>query len=365
MAITAISPFWYPHISDPSPDTGSGSLTSGLLNASGDKYAFVFRCPKSGTLDKAEFLLSAVGNNPDNGIRVSFQTVDATTGLPDGTQDEYRDITGTLSAGWQVPGLMTSDGTDVGTKRTVTVNDTIAVVIEFVSFVASDSVSVGLITTITNNGLSLSAYNADATTGTYSKASGSLPIVALKYDDGTYAIPVTGTVACFPLTAYTATSFNSSSTPDEYAVRFQLPIAARIVGLWARVDPNDDFDLVLYNGTTAERTISFDKDILRSTAPGLLSGYFSSSYDVSANTTYRIAIKPTTTTNIITYRWSATNNTLLGLIPGGIEWYESTRTDAGSWTDADSNRPFAGLIISGWETGSGSGSSGGSFTFVG
>lgn len=115
-----------------------------LIDAAGEKVAIVFRAPKTGTLDRAEFKLDAVTQAPVSGLRVSFQDVGAADGNPDGTQDQFRTVPqGSISAGaWVVPGLMTSDGTDGGTKRSVTKGDLIAFVVEFDSFAAGDSLEV-------------------------------------------------------------------------------------------------------------------------------------------------------------------------------------------------------------------------------
>ncbi len=364
MAITTVPAFWYPTFIDPQPAGSIGSLSSILMNAVNDKVAFIVTVPKPGTLDKAEFYMAAVGNNPDNGIRISFQGVDATTGFPDGVQDQYRDITGTVSVGWQTPGLMTSDGTDGGSKRSVTQGEKVAVVIEFVSFVASDSVSPGIITSASSftGGQSL-MYTADASTGTYVKTTTSQPIVVLKYDDSTYALPTAG-VGYGPVTTFTNTSYASNSTPDEYASTLQFPFGVRVIGAWARMDLNDDCDLVLYSGTSALATTSIDKDITASNVAGLFAGYFASSQTLSANTTYRIAVKPTTTTTSQIYRFTFPSTAIMNAQAPGSNWYESTRTDAGSWSDTTTNRPVVGLILDGIDA-SGGASSGGSFTFVG
>lgn len=363
MAITSVDPFYYPTMMNFGSASSNLALGSVLLNASTDKVAFVFQVPKTGTLDKAEFLWSAVANNPDNGMKVSFQDLDATTGFPDTTADQFRVVTGApITAGWAVPGLITSDGTDGGVKRSVTKGDMLSFVIEFSSFVASDSISPAVWTGASNHE-SLNCYVADASTGTYTKSATGVPLMVLKYDDGTYVAPYTG-FTTFPVTALTLTSYNSGSTPDEYAVRFQMPFSCRVAGLWARVDPNDDLELVLYNGTTAEKTISIDKDNVRATTPGYVFGLFATQYTISANTTYRVAVKPTTTTNIQITRFTGTSASVLAAIPGGAEWYESTRTDAGAWSDTTTSQPMAGLIIDGIDIGSG-GTGGGSFAFVG
>lgn len=331
-----------------------------LMNASGDKVAFVVQCPKDGTLDKFEFMTGSVSNNPDNGIRCSFQDLDATTGLADGTQDQYRDITGTISGDtWQVPGLMTSDGTDGGVKRTVSSGEMIACCIEFVSFVASDSININTMASTTNN-IAGGHYVLNGTTGTYTKASNVLPVVALKYNDGTYAkfhFPIG------PWSALTNTAFNSSSSPDEYAMRLQVPIQCQAIGVWVRADIDNDVDVVLYDsGSTAQRTVSLDKDN-QSAAVGQIRIYYFDAITISANTTYRIALKPSSTSNVTVMRCTIPSNSYLAALPSGSEWYESTRTDAGAWTDTDTNIPMMGLVINGYEATAGG--SGGSFTFVG
>jgi len=363
MAIVGVPTYTLPTaaVLDPQSGWGLGSIT---LNAINDRVAFVFRVPKTGTLDKAEFRTASVSNNPDNGIRISFQDVNTATGYPDGTQDQYRDITGTISANtWQVPGLMTSDGTDVGSKRSVTRGDWLAVVIEFVNFVASDSLQVSVIALGTSpNG---DIYVADGSTGVYAnKSSGNVPNMALLYDDGSYAeFPLPGIA---PAVTWTSTNFNSSSSPDEYALRFQVPYQCQLGGVWFNSDVNEAMDIVLYNASnTAERTVSIVPGIQLSTAHNLHYVQFAD-YTLSENTTYRVALKPTTTTNNSVEIWTAPSNDYLEAVVPGIEWYLSTRTDSGSWTDDNTARPYIGLMINGIEFSTGGGGGGGgSFPFVG
>lgn len=331
-----------------------------LMNASGDRVAFVVECPKDGTLDKFEFMTGSVTNNPDNGIRLSFQDLDAATGFADGTQDQYRDITGALSADtWQVPGLMTSDGTDTGTKRTVASGEMLACVVDFVSFVAGDSFNVNAFISATNN-VAGGHYVLNGTTGTYTKGTSLLPLIALKYNDGTYAkfhLPIG------PWSALTNTVYNSGSTPDEYAMRFQMPIQCQAIGMWIRADIDNDVEAVLYDsGSTAQRTVALDKDN-QSVAAGQVRLYYFDAITIAANTTYRIALKPTTVSNVTLMRCTIPSNAYLEALPTGAQWYESSRTDAGAWTDTDTNIPMMGLIINGYEATAGG--SGGSFTFVG
>ena len=152
MAITTISQLMIPRIV-----AGSGlpSFANMTLNASGDKVAYVIAAPKAGDIEAVGFRVGTVGNNPDNGVRVSLQTVDLATGSANGTQSQFRDHTSALSSNtWIETGRITSDGTDTGTRRTVAHGELFAIDFDFVSFVASDSFQIS---------------NLSIPTGTYSQ----------------------------------------------------------------------------------------------------------------------------------------------------------------------------------------------------
>lgn len=323
------------------------------MNASGDKMAFVIQCPKAGTLDKCLVWLQNVANNPDNGIRISFQTVDTSTGLPNGTQSQYRDITGTIVGGWQTPGLMTSNGTDGGTKRTVSAGELLGIVIDFVTFVASDSIAPGYLSTLV--GYRSGMYVCDGSSGTYSKLLTMVPIFALLYDDGTYGVfPAGGGWPAIP----TQNTFNSGSTPDEYALRFKLPYKARTLGIYQVQEFDNVCDMVLYDASSnVLDTISVDPDIRNNANGGYFCQYWPAGpYTFEANTVYRISMKPTSTSNVIRHGWQLPTSGALAGMPAGVEWYLSTRTNAGAWTDDQTQVPWLGLLVNGLEfTSSGSG----------
>lgn len=362
MAITTIGQHMLPSFI-PDVNNDALGLTSVTLNASGDRCAFVVTCPKSGTLDKFEFRTGAVANNPDNGIRLSFQALDTSTGMPNGTQSQYRDITGTLSANaWQVPGLMTSDGTDTGTKRTVTAGEQIGCVVDFVSFVASDTFTVAPLSLSVGSYVNGLNYVADASNGTYTKSTAAFPNLALKYDDGTYAaFPL----FMGPVLTATNTAFSSSSTPDEIGVVFQVPISCRVVGAWARVDPNADLAFVLYDNSGIDvRTVTIDSDLSRSGHTANVA-HFSSSYTLSANTNYRLIVKPTTTSNINFSNYTLPGSGYGTSHPMGATWVYTSRVNGGAFTDDNTKCCQMGLIVDGYDTGSGGGGTGGSYTFIG
>jgi hypothetical protein len=336
-----------------------GFGTTGTIDASAEKWAYVFQAPTAGVIDKVEFRLGAVTLGGSSVFRVSLQTVDTTTGNPDGSQDQYRDMTSLTANAWNVPGLMTSDGTDTGTKRTVSRGEILAVVFEYQTFTAADSVVVSAMSTgnVTESMMNL-PYCA-LFTASWSKVH-MLPLFALKYNDGAYRFPV-GTM---PGSALNTTAFASNSTPDERGLLFQVPFPVQLEGIFLRGDIDNDADVVLYDsGSSALATVSLDSSI-RSSANGQWFNYiFSSVVDLDADTDYRLALKPTTTSNATLYDWDA--GVSLANFIGGSTWKYTTRTDAGAWTDTSDKRPWMGLILGGFDDGAGGGGGGGSQRVIG
>ena len=343
--ITIPGGFWYP----PHFVSGTGLiLQTTTLNAAAEKVAAVFRVPRSGVLNRCEFKLGTVGNNPDNGLRVSFQNLDA-SGNPDGTQDQFRTLAGPFASNsWNVPGLMTSDGTDTGTKRTVTAGDRIAFVIEFESFVAGDSVQVDrLVTTSVQPGLS-ELYTDEFVTGAWVKRTAGLDAgmisIALEYETGGYE---NIHHECYPALTVSARTFNNASTPDEAGVRFQVPVTCVCDGAWTKTDQGGtgDLDVVLYdNADTVIASATVDAS---ATATGVTTlDVRWAPVTLSANTTYRLTVRPSSGGAVSHYEMTVSTNALLAAAPAGVQWYRTTRTDAGAWTDTTTALGVMGIHIS-------------------
>jgi len=320
----------------------AGNIT---INAVNDKFAFIFPVPKSGTLDKFECRIVTVGDNPNNGLRFSFQNISATSPDPDGTQDQFRDMTGTITTGWKVPGLLTSDGTDGGVKRTVVAGDLLCCVVEFVSFVAGDSVTFAQ---LTNGGVSIpnNLYVNSAATGTYVPNTSNSPCVALLYDDGTYA---QFNFICWPVIAIEEATFNSGSTPDEKGGKFTLPAEMQTVGFWMIADIDSVADVVLYDSVDGViDTFSLDPDLRSLTATAVFAGYWPGGpHTLTAGATYRIVLKPTSGSNVILNILQLAGAAYRACLPLGTDWQYTNRTNAGAWSDDTTRLPSFGLLIDG------------------
>lgn len=330
---------YYPdHSGDPTP-----SAVRHILDADGEKCALIFQCPKDGTLTDVVFRTSVVAQDT-NGLKISFQTVDVTTGLPDGVVDQSV-VQAVASNTWYE--------VTMGASRVVTAGEVLAVVIEFDSWAGSDDVDISALTHSYNEWHdSNSIYGAFHNATSWAVSTMNMAL-GLKYSDASYESfgPASGT-----LTAAGALTFNSGDTPDEYGNVITLPSPARCCGIWASVDADNDFDLVLYDsdGSTVLGTTSFDKDIKYGSSYGVLLARFDP-VDLAKDTEYRMAIKPgASDIRIMRYFMYAQNTT-----PGGASCHLTSQTGGGGWSETSTERIVMGLLLTGFDDGVGGGAASG------
>ncbi len=293
-----------------------------VLDADIEAVGFIVMAPKSGDISDVHFYTATVTTGDT--MLVSLQTVDVTDGNPDGTIDQ----SGTVVVG---------DGDDnvrktvaLGSNRTVTKGEYIAIVIEFDSFVAGNmQIRIG----DDSYGREITYSKFRDTGSSWSALFARRPILLLEYSDGSFPYPVD----CLPASPTQYSGLDSGDTPDEVALRFKLTGPMRLSGAeWFGDLANAALpELVIYEGTTALGTISnIDGDIKRNTSNGRYRGVFSSGVVLSAGTVYRLGLRPTTTATVGLHRLIVDSNDHLEATPGGKEFYTSTRVDQGAW-DAD------------------------------
>jgi hypothetical protein len=359
MALQTRASFWCPERRAVSAEGGFGAFTSYLMDASAEKVAFVFRAPKTGTLDSVGFKLGTVTQAPTNGLKVSFQDVSAADGHPDGVADQYATVTaGLTSNSWvdvSSTGYMGSTGAGSGSKRSVTVGDLLAVVIEYASFSASDSLNIDAVANDSRMGVNGQAYISHFTAA-WSKLATGQPTVALKYDDGSYSYAP----GFFPAVTLTTVSFASNdATADENGLIFQVPFPCKVSGAWVATRLLGDCDLVLYDDSSvAQRTVSMDTDQAFTSAVNVTVAQFAD-YQLAANTTYRLVLKPTTTTAINLLYFTVNAAAILDQLSGGQTFHWTQRVDAGAWTQTTTKRPMMGLFFTAFDDATGGGGGGG------
>jgi hypothetical protein len=307
-----------------------------LLDASGEKCAFVFVVPETGNLAGVRFRLNTVTTGET--LKASLQDVDPATGDPDGTLDQ----SGTVAV------ADTDDNTwksvTFGAARAVVRGEVLAVVIEFDSAVGSLNIAGGTVLVYGN------AY-IDQFTSLWTKQARS-PVVVLDYDDGNvYAPP-----GCLS-TAANVIDFASASTPDERGIRFRLPYPVRVIGLVFFGRLGGGCDLVLYDsdGATVLGTASLDGDVKQSAGDLEFVGLFEEAVDLEAETYYRATVKPSTATVVRVHVMEAVDQGALDGLPGGQEFHGTERTDGGAWTDETAERGPVWLLVEGFDDGASAG----------
>ena len=339
MLITLPSVFCWPQWRVPwsvSPPTTLSTLHT--FNDSDDAAAVILRIPRTGTLSKVHFLCGTVGTT-NYTARISFQDIDLTSGFPDGTVDQYRTWTPSSNT-FISTGLITSDGTDTGTQRSVTAGNLLAVVWDFSAYTSGSY-------TINHHALTgaqsfpyhttwETAWAKSVTKGFYS--------LALEYSDGTIVLPDD----CIPYAStFRTDTINTGTTPDESGIVITMPFEAECSGFNVFSDLDGNADVCLYDGgSTILRSQSLDLDVRLGTASGWFIGSWAPIV-LGRGQTYRLTVLPTSATSLAIYGHSFPSQAWADRCLGGAGvGYRTTRTDAGAWTDTLTEKMFLGLVLS-------------------
>lgn len=309
---------------------GNAAVTSANHSA-----AFVFQAPKDGNINKILVTIGTVSGSCT--IEARLETVSGTN--PSGS------LAGTNTNGTQAVSNNTTYAVTLTASKAVTKGDILAIVIKYS---AGTTINVKTVNAYQQSKYPYGLFN---TGGTYATAA--TPVVSPGYDDGTYAVipPIVPAVA-------TATTYNSGSTPDERGNYFTLPQGARATGIWIAYQnsaTSADFTLKLYDsdGTSVLASVAMDADTLFGTSGGMMYVHFTSRVTLLANTAYRITVLATTANDNAWVRFQALNTAVMGAFPGGANWYGTSRTDAGAWTEVTTDWYPMGLLVDGIDSGAG------------
>lgn len=328
-----------------------------LFDATGEKVAFIGSVwtPSGGakSIRKLHFNFGGIVKAGGSALTVSLQDVDTTAGpvfRPDGTQDQTVAIANAdanfATNTWYTTGNLSAD-------RSVNDGDLLAVVFEFDGAGRLGADSVQLRTCLPGVQLSSPGVSFLAS-GTWTNSQ-TMPVLILEFSDGTL-----GTFDGAHAWSFLSNAgFNSGSAADEFALEFQVPWECQVDAAWIEMNPASnaaDFDIVLYDGTTpmTNGTINVDANTLISLAASPFSRSFPGLVTLRANTTYRLALKPTTTNSVTYYFGDVANAAYLGVMDGGTTWCQASRVDAGAWTTTTTRRPWMGLHFVSFHDGSGS-----------
>jgi len=176
---------------------------------------------------------------------------------------------------------------DSGTM-TIANGDVVAICIQMTARAGVDSV-------VVNFTAATDAMHRPAVTqfvgGAYGASAG-IPNAFITFSDGATGWIYGGSV----FNTILPRTFNSGSATKEYGQLYQLPFPANIYGLYGWVDPDADFDVVLYSdplgSPVAEKTVSIDANTVQVTQGRRFQVMFSSPYTTTADQLVGAVFKP-------------------------------------------------------------------------
>lgn len=325
------------------------------LDATTDQFELHFRAVEAATITEVVLRVNAITGTPGT-CRIGIQGSSATTGAASGTW------LGSTNTGYAD---VTSYGT-AGTCLTVTLGESVTVARGDCFVIVADPQATG--TWDASNSIAI----------TYSAVGGIQERVPYAVLNGTKTATVVG------IGGYRTGSRSygdivetisnvlptSSSTPDEIALKWTLPALCdtyQVVG--ARITANytagRTFTMRLYDsdGGTVLQSVDIDTD-QGIAGQGTHDWFFDESTlsTLSAGTAYRLSYLPGASSAGTFSTWTTPTSGDMDAMTGGGAMY-STRTDAGAWTDTNTQMPCIQVLISDM-TVTGGGSGGGAQIFA-
>lgn len=343
MGMISLSGIEYPPMPGMDIDSGMQSTT---VDATGEKVAWIgpvwFEGEGNKNIVKAGWRFNTHVVAGGSGATFSLQNVSltATPIQPDGTPDQTVAVTLPGTASWFKTNALSA-------ARTVAKGEVIAAVLEFNgggrlgadTIVVQNLEQIGTVGRSVNAGVSL--FTAAWAIETCH------PCLLLEFDDGTFGRLLGG----LPLSTKTNLTFNSGSSPDEYALRLRPRAAIDVDGFWfsfaGAAGANCDF--VLYEDNVALETVTLDADPTDQNAR-IVRAAFATKRRLYPGRVYDLACKPTTTTGITVYYLNLDVAAHRQALPGGTDVSRSTRTDGGAWTESTDRYIFAGFSVCGIPT---------------
>jgi len=339
-----------------------GALTSdtshSLLDAAGEKLAFVFRAPKTGTIDRISFRTATVTTGDATGLDVRLETLDTATGDPTGTLVKAD----APASNVLVPILDTDDTTWF--EGVLAGGGSVTQGVYYSAVVEAPVGYAGTILLAYCANLSIGPYVPGEcyidyyTSGAWVKKAAHLqrPLFRIRYSDETYPY-IPNLCTAESLGEYT---ISTDTTPDEIGTKPTVP-KARAMGYWVNAELDVDSSVVLYDtdGSTALGTVAMDASIVLAGDHRVHTHRWPSAVTLTTGTGHRVVWKPTTATSTARLAYAAFAAAAHKEQMGLSLVQKTSRSDAGAWTEDPLEVPFIGLVMDQFDDGAGGGASAG------
>ncbi len=332
-----------------------------VIDATGEKAAFqgaVWFPARTGSKSLRYVWIRLAAVTKAGGSALTLSVQDIGTAGPPAQPDEVQDQTfaianadaGFVSNSWYRAGPLSAD-------RTVAFGAEISIVVEYdgAGRLGADTVTINTVTVGGNSLTQLQNACSLKTGGTFA-VNNAIANVLLEFTDGTFGT-LDGAVGWSAINTHTYNS--GSATADEHALAFQVPWECVIDQLWTAVScaaSSSDFDLVLYQGTSALVTSSVDANKITATATARYLNRPIADTALSPSTQYYLSVKPTTANNVSAYSMDVSSAAQWDGQDAGQNFNYSSRIDAGSWAAITTTRRLlAGVRLSALSDGAGGG----------
>lgn len=306
-----------------------GTPLTYALDDADDAIAMTFLAPKTGTISKIGFYVTAVTGSPPS-YQAVLNTIDA-SGKPSGSLygGSAAETVAISATGWTWITL--------STPGSATAGDPVAAVLKPTGTAPSAANCI----TASYGSIGVHGYGSMRFTTAWGSSTGS-GIMAIQYNGGdVFGLALT--------TDAIAASFANDDTPDEIGAKFIAPFDATLHRATIYAYPVN-FDgtaaIVLYDGadnTLATWTIT-DADHAKWTGGVTLQA--AAGIGLTGGATYRITIKPSSTTNVALFRYKFESAAAKLFAPWAGSFSATERTDGGAWTDTANDMIECALELS-------------------
>lgn len=335
-----------------SQNNAIGIGTAQTLTSAGHYVSFICAAKEDMTISHVGFRCGTSVGSPVMEVRI--ETVDA-SGLPSGTL--WDSPTNTTNASTGTLSSNTYSLTALTAAATITKGQIFCVKLLFSSGTSQIIQQFGSGTVgVMNSNLPYLVNN----TGTPTKAilSNNTPSIALGSSSTTFYF-VPGTM---PISANVGGSFNNTNSARR-GLRFTIPFDCRAIGIrWFNTSAVGNYNAILFDDSGTElssSSISNDGDHTAASSGGMMHAFFDNTVTLAAGSTYRIAIEPSSATNVNVSGWQLPSANYRGATMAGAAAHYTTYASA-VWTDtATDSLPFMDLMIDQIDDGTGTGGGGG------